>query len=65
MDSPNATPAAPTPLPLLVWVFVPIVETDDPNLSYYNDYSAGRAEYQKAFAELAVEWRWQPVTMRT
>ncbi|MEP6491303.1 MAG: hypothetical protein ABJF01_01405 [bacterium] len=67
MDLPrpsNTTPAQSRP-PLLVWVFVPIVETDDPNLSYYNDYSQGRAEYQKAFGELLVEWRWQPVTMRT
>jgi D-alanine-D-alanine ligase len=57
-------PSGPPPT-LLVWVLAPVVETDDPNLSYYNDYSHGRAEYQKAFDELACEWRWEPVTMRT
>lgn len=59
----DALPATAGP-PLLVWLLAPVVETDDPNLSYYNDYSHGRAEYQKAFAELSCEWRWESVTMR-
>ena len=50
--------------PLLVWVLVPTVETDDPNLSFYNDFSEGHAEFTRAFAELDLDWRWQPITMR-
>ncbi len=50
-------------LPIRVWVLVPFVETSDPNLAYYNDYSQSRAEYTRAFAALALEWVWQPVTL--
>jgi D-alanine-D-alanine ligase len=47
----------------LVWVLVPFVETSDPNLAYYNDYTQSRAEYERAFASLDMSWRWQPVSM--
>ncbi len=50
--------------PLCVWVLVPHVETTDPNLSYYYDFSQGRAEFERAFAALGHEWRWQLVTMK-
>ncbi len=50
--------------PLLVWVLVPTVDTTDPNLSYYYDFSQGRAEFARAFAALGHEWKWQPVTMK-
>lgn len=53
--------ASPAPL---VWVLVPIVETDDPNLAWYSDYSNAREEYTRAFAALGLAWKWQPVTMR-
>jgi D-alanine-D-alanine ligase len=46
-------------------VLVPFVETTDPNLVCYNDYSQSRAEYAKAFAGLATEWRWASVGMDT
>ena len=52
------------PLPLLVWVLIPTVETADENLSYYCDFSQGHAEFTRAFAELDLDWRWQPVTLR-
>lgn len=52
------------PLPMVVWVLVPFVETSDPNLEYYNDYSQSRAEYEAVFASLQCAWRWQPVTMQ-
>jgi D-alanine-D-alanine ligase len=51
-----------TRAPTLVWVLAPLVETNDPTLDYYNDYSTARAEYQRAFQALDVEWRWQPIT---
>ncbi len=50
--------------PLLVWVLVPLVETDDPDIAWYADYSQSKAEYDRAFAALGLPWRWQPVTMR-
>ena len=46
--------------PIVIWMLVPIVETSDPNLEYYNDYSQSRAEYERVFATLKYEWRWQP-----
>ena len=54
----------PSSLPLLVWVLIPTVETADENLSYYCDFSQGHAEFARAFAELDLDWRWQPVTLR-
>jgi len=51
-----------TPAPL-VWVLIPTVATDDPNLAWYSDYSLAREEYTRAFAALGMAWRWQPVTM--
>jgi D-alanine-D-alanine ligase len=49
--------------PLLVWVLAPYLETTDPNIDCYSDYSQSRAEYQRVFAELGIEWRWESVTL--
>jgi len=49
--------------PLLVWVLSPLVETDDPEIAWYADYSQSRAEYDRAFTALGHAWRWQPVTL--
>ena len=49
--------------PLLIWVFAPYVASTDSNLEYYNDYSQSRAEYQRVFMELGLEWRWEVITM--
>jgi len=49
--------------PPLVWVLVPSVTTDDPTLDWYNDFSQGHAEFERAFAALGMAWKWQPVTM--
>jgi len=51
--------------PLLVWVLVPQVESDDPTIQYYYDFSSSQAEFERAFAELSLSYRWQPVTMAT
>ena len=48
--------------PMLVWVLVPYVKPTDPTLDYYNDYSQSRAEFERAFDALGIEWRWQLVT---
>lgn len=49
---------------LYVWVLAPHLETQDPNIDYYYDFSQSIAEYTKAFNELDVEWKWQPVNLK-
>lgn len=49
---------------LKIWVLFPYLETDDPNLQYYYDFSQSLEEYTKVFAELEADWTWQPVTMQ-
>lgn len=46
-----------------IYVLAPYVETSDENINYYYDFSQSIAEYTKTFAELNIEWKWQPVTM--
>ncbi|MBK6632910.1 MAG: hypothetical protein IPG38_00085 [Chitinophagaceae bacterium] len=47
-----------------VWVLAPLLETHDANIDYYYDFSQSIAEYEKTFNELAIEWKWQPVTIK-
>jgi len=49
--------------PYLVWVLAPHLETDDPNISHYYDFTQSIKEYTKVFEELKIDWKWQPVTM--
>jgi len=49
----------------LVWVIAPYIETEDPNLQYYYDYTQSIAEYQKVFTEIGCEWYWVNVTLQT
>ena len=46
----------------VAWVLVPTVETTDATLDYYYDFSAGRAEFERAFGALGMDWRWELVT---
>lgn len=46
-----------------VWVLAPFLETSDANIDYYYDFTQSIAEYTKTFAELGIEWQWQPVTI--
>ena len=46
-----------------VWVLSPLVETNDENIDYYYDFSQSITEYERAFALLEIDWKWQPVTM--
>ena len=48
---------------LKIWLLVPQVESDDPNIQYYYDFSQGLDEYKKVFDELQVDWKYQPVTV--
>jgi len=47
-----------------VWVLAPLLETSDANIDYYYDFTQSIAEYEKTFAELGIEWQWQPVTIK-
>jgi D-alanine-D-alanine ligase len=49
--------------PVKVWVLAPYLHTDDDNIDYYYDFSQSIAEYKKSFAELGIDWKWQPVTI--
>lgn len=53
----------PLRLPVKVWVLAPLVHTNDETIEYYYDFSQSIAEYTRAFAELNLQWQWQPVTM--
>jgi D-alanine-D-alanine ligase len=46
-----------------VWIFAPFLETDDPTLKFYYDYTQSIAEYTKVFSEINCEWEWVNVTM--
>lgn len=47
-----------------IWILAPHVETDDANIAYYYDFSQSIKEYTTAFAELNIQWKWCPVTLR-
>ncbi len=49
--------------PYIVWVLAPHLESEDPNIQYYYDFTQSIKEYTRVFEELDVEWKWQPVTM--
>jgi len=49
--------------PYLVWVLAPHLESEDPNIQYYYDFTQSIKEYTRVFSELNTEWKWQPVTM--
>ena len=40
-----------------VWILLPRLETDDPNLKYYYDFEPSLVEYQRAFDALGVSWQ--------
>ena len=49
--------------PYKIWVLAPYLESDDPNIRHYYDFTQSLAEYTKVFEELKADWKWQPVTM--
>jgi len=48
---------------LKIWILFPCLESEDPNLQYYYDFTQSHAEYKRIFDELGADWAWQPVTM--
>ena len=53
----------PADRPPFVWVLAPSVQTEDPNLDYYYDFSQSIGEYTRVFEQLELNWKWQPVTL--
>lgn len=49
--------------PYTIWVLVPHLESDDPNIQHYYDFSQSKEEFTIVFDELKAQWKWQPVTM--
>ncbi len=49
--------------PYIIWVLAPHLESDDPNIQHYYDFTQSIKEYTNVFEELKAEWKWQPVTM--
>jgi len=47
-----------------VWIFAPFLDTDDPTLKFYYDYTQSIAEYTKVFSEIDCEWEWVNITLR-
>lgn len=50
--------------PYTIWVLAPYLESDDPNIQHYYDFTQSIDEYTRVFEELGVPWKWQPVTMQ-
>ncbi len=46
-----------------IWVLLPSLDTDDPNLQYYYDFEPALAEYKRAFLELGCDWQWRSVSL--
>lgn len=53
-----------SPQLIKVWVLAPHLQTSDANIDYYYDFTQSIAEYEKTFAQLGIEWVWQPVTLK-
>ncbi len=47
----------------LIWILAPYVQTEDPNLQYYYDFSQSIGEYTKVFSELNLNWKWQAIEL--
>lgn len=46
-----------------IWVLAPHLESEDPNIQYYYDFTQSIREYTGVFEELGLSWTWQPVTL--
>ena len=46
-----------------VWIFAPYLETDDPIIKSYYDYTQSIDEFTRVFTNLNCEWEWVNITM--
>ncbi len=56
-------PVKPASDNLFVWVLAPHLQTTDPDLEYYYDFTQSIEEYGRAFQQLNIPWKWQPVSI--
>ena len=49
--------------PYTVWVLAPHLESEDPNIQHYYDFTQSIQEFTTVFENLKASWKWQPVTM--
>ncbi len=49
--------------PYKIWALAPHLESADPNIQHYYDFTQSIAEFTKVFEELRADWQWQPVTI--
>ena len=49
--------------PYKIWALAPYLESDDPNIQHYYDFTHSIQEFTGVFEELNANWKWQPVTM--
>lgn len=47
-----------------IWIFAPYLDTPDPNLQFYYDFTQSIAEYTKVFSEIGCEWEWVNITLK-
>lgn len=50
--------------PYTIWVLAPHLESEDPNIQYYYDFTQSIKEYTAVFETLKADWKWQPVTLQ-
>ncbi|HMQ63577.1 MAG TPA: hypothetical protein PKE06_23035 [Flavilitoribacter sp.] len=50
--------------PYKVWVLAPELDSLDPHILTYYDFSQSRVEHAAVFDALEVEWEWLPVSLR-
>lgn len=58
----SSFPPAPLDKQWKIWVLAPQLQSEDPNLEYYYDFTQSIEEYTRVFATLRLNWQWQPVT---
>jgi D-alanine-D-alanine ligase len=46
-----------------VWIFAPYLESDDPIIQSYYDYTQSIDEYTRVFSELNCDWEWVNITI--
>ena len=59
----NSTPLIIPLNQLKIWLLIPHVESNDPNIQYYYDFSEGIKEFEDVFDQLKLDWKWQPVSI--
>ncbi len=46
-----------------IWVLAPHLQSSDPHIQSYYDFSQSMVEYETLFLTLDFDWQWQPVTI--